>query len=164
MGYRFGDLNSNHARALRFGATAPTGDADLLHGSGAPSFTVGYVGDVTGLGSAGKLSVYYRVHATWLGEPDVLAETYNELIGHLAGGLGYLAWNRVDFRAQLAIRSATHESGLDALGKPSTILTFGGNIRLGKDYDLMLAVGEDIRVNTSPDVSFQLAIRYRPGD
>ncbi len=162
--YRLGDLNSNHARALRLGATVPTGDADLLHGSGAPSFSIGYVGDATGLGSEQKLSLYYRLHVTWLGEPDLLAETYEEWVGHLAGGLGYEAWDWLELRVQAAIRSATHESGLEALGDTSVILTFGGNIHLGKNYDLMLAVGEDIKVNSSPDVSFLLALRYRPGD
>ena len=163
LAYRLGDLNSDHARALRFGATAPTGDADLLHGSGAPTFSIGYAGDVSNLGD-GRLNAYYRLHATWLGEPDVLAANYNEWIGHVAGGLGYRAWERVEFRVQAAARTATHDSDLVTLGEPSVILTVGGNIRLSQNYDLMLAVGEDIKVNSSPDVSFQLALRYRPGD
>ena len=160
--YRLGD-SPTHARALRFGATAPTGESENLHGSGAPTFSIGYVGDVSNLGANGRVSAYYRLHATWIGEPDLLSDIYKEWVAHVAGGFGFEAAKWLELRAQLAARTATHDSEIEVLGETSMILTFGGNIRLGENYDLMLAVGEDIKVSSSPDVSFQLALRYRPG-
>ena len=162
-GWKLGD-NLDHARALRFAVTAPTGDAADLTGSDAVTVGFGYAGDMQNLLSSGKLSFYYRLHATWIDEPAILPETYNEWIAHAAGGFGYQALRWLDLRAQVQARTGTHDSDLFILGDPSVILSFGGNIRLGDNYELSLSVGEDIKVESSPDVSFQLALRYRPGD
>ena len=159
--YRVGN-SPGHARAFRFGATMPTGDSENLHGSGAPTLSVGYAGDVDNIGGNPRWSTYYRFHATWIGEPDLLSDVYKSWVFHAAGGLGLQAAKWLELRAQLAARSATHNVEIDALGQSSFILTLGGNIHLGPNYDLMLAVGEDIKVSSSPDVSFQLALRYRP--
>ncbi len=160
-GWRIG-TNPQHLQALRAGITLPTGEAADLHGSDAVTASVGYAGDISELSADGRLSLFYRVHATWIGKPAVLADSYREWIGHAAGGFGYRAADWLELRAQLAARTATHDSDLVVLGEPSAILSFGGNIRFGDHYTLSLSVGEDIKVNSSPDVSFQLALRYVP--
>ena len=134
-----------------------------MTGSDALTLSAGFVGDLRNLTQDGRLNAYYRLHATWVGEPGVLAATYNEWIAHAAGGFGYRIASAVELRAQIAARTATHDADVEVLGEPSAILTFGGNIRLGEDYELSLAIGEDIKVNSSPDVTFLLALRYRPG-
>jgi hypothetical protein len=162
-GWRLGD-NPDHARALRFAVTAPTGEAMDLLGSDAVTVGFGYAGDVRNMTAGGKLSLFYRLHATWIDEPAILPEIYNEWIGHAAGGFGYRATRWLDLRAQVLARTATHDADVQSLGESSWILSFGGNIRLGDYYELSLSVGEDIKVESSPDVSFQLSLRYRPGD
>jgi hypothetical protein len=162
-GWRLGD-DADHRRALRFAATLPTGEAADLHGLDAVTLGIGYAGDASNVTADGRLSLFYRVHATWIDEPALLPDTYNEWIGHLAGGFGYAAADWLELRAQVLARTATHDSELAVLGEPSVILSFGGNIRLGDRYTLSLSVGEDIKVASSPDVSFQLALRYRPAD
>ena len=162
-GWRMSD-NPDHARALRFAVTVPSGDAANLHGSDALTVGVGYAGDVRNITADGKLGLFYRLHGTWIDEPAILPDIYNEWIAHAAGGFGYAATRWLELRAQVLARTGTHDSELPMLGEPSVILSFGGNIRLGDNYDLSLSVGEDIKVESSPDVSFQLSLRYRPGD
>ncbi|MEO1246157.1 MAG: DUF3187 family protein [Pseudomonadota bacterium] len=153
-----------HRRALRFGLVLPTGDAYKPHGSDALSVSAGIAGDIDALGEGSRFSAFYRAHLSWIDEPALLPDRYREWIGHVAGGLGYRLNRTVDLRAQIAMRTATHDSELLVLGEPSIALTFGGNIRLGKRYTLSLAVGEDIKVNSSPDVSFMLALHFTPDD
>ena len=156
------DNDPEHRRALRFAATLPTGNAGELNGVDAVTLGIGYAGDIGNATADGRLSLFYRLHATWIGEPALLPDTYNEWVGHLAGGFGYAATDWLELRAQVLARTATHDSDLIVLGEPSVTLSFGGNIRLGDRYTLSLSVGEDIKVESSPDVSFQLALRYRP--
>ena len=155
--------DDRHRRALRFGLVLPTGDAGELHGSDALSVSLGLAGDIDALGEGSRFSAFYRAHLSWIDEPQLLPDRYREWIGHAAGGFGYQVTPAIDLRAQLAVRTATHDSELLVLGEPSVVLTFGGNIRLGERYALSLAVGEDIKVNSAPDVSFMLALRFVPG-
>ena len=162
-GWRLSD-NPDHARALRFAVTVPTGEAMDLLGSDAVTVGFGYAGDVRNTTAGGKLSLFYRLHATWIDEPAILPDLYNEWVAHAAGGFGYAATRWLELRAQVLARTATHDSDLPVLGESSWILSFGGNLRLGDNYELSLSVGEDIKVESSPDVSFQLSLRYRPGN
>ncbi len=148
--------------ALRFGATVPTGDSDDLHGTGAASLGIGLATDYQNLGGTEALNGYYRVHATWLDEPDLLASQYRDFVGHVAAGLGYDLTPGVELRLQAMARTAVYHSDTEILGEPSVVLTFGSNFRLSPDFTLSLAVGEDIKVRSAPDVSFQVALRYTP--
>ena len=156
------DAGGGHRRALRFGVTLPTGSVDSLTGAEAATVSVGYAGDVRSVGASGRLSAFYRASVVWVDEPGILADRYREWIGQLGAGFGVRATSWLDLRAQALFRTATHDSDLEVLGEPAVTLTFGGNLRLGERYVLSLAVGEDIKVNSSPDVSFQLALRYQP--
>ncbi len=148
--------------ALRFGVKLPTGNSSELLGSGGTDLSLGIAGDGRPLWGSDKLSGFYRLSAVHLGEPDLLAERYNAFIGHAAFGLGYAVIPGFELRLQGAFRSPLYDSAIDNLGKPSAALLLGGNFALTDRLLLSLAVGEDLVVKTAPDVSFQLAIRYRP--
>jgi hypothetical protein len=154
--------NKTHSMALRIGVKLPTGNSEELLGSGGTDVSLGFAGDVADLFGVADLSAYYRANAIFVGKPDLLADRYNEYVGHLAFGLGYYFSEAVEVRLQAALRGALYDSDVEALGDRSTTLTFGGNIRLSRNFKLSLAVSEDIKVNSAPDVSFQLALRYRP--
>jgi len=163
-GFRLGNRLGNatdHRLALRFGLVVPTGDADELLGTDAVSVSAGFAGDLRSVGGSERFSAYYGAHLSWIDEPALLPDRHREWVGHVSGGFGYRVSPRVDLRAQVAVRTATHDSELLVLGEPSVALSFGGNIRLSERYLLSLMVGEDIKVNSSPDVTFLLALRYR---
>ena len=147
--------------ALRLGVKLPTGDSGDLLGSGGADLSLGLAGDVRSLWGNEKLRGYYRLGAVYLGEPDLLADRYNELVGHAAFGLGYAATPDIELRIQGAGRSALYDSPIETLGDPSAAILVGGNIKLSARLTLSLAVGEDLIVKSVPDVSFQIALRYR---
>ena len=159
-GWRLG-AGGTHRRALRLGVTLPTGKVDSLTGAEAVTVSAGFAGDMTRLGAGGRFSAFYRANLIWVDEPGILADRYREWLGQFALGLGFRAAPWLDLRAQALARTAMHDSGLDVLGEPAVTLTFGANLELGERYVLSVAVGEDIKVHSSPDVSFQLALRYR---
>jgi len=152
----------NHRSALRFGLKLPTGDSNDLHGSGGTDASVGIAGDWKQLFGFSRLSGFYRAHVNFVGEPDLLPERYNDVIGQFSTGAGFRLTKSVELRLQAAARSATHDSTIEILGRDAAWLTFGGNIRLSENYQLSLAVTEDLNVRSAPDISFLIGLRYDP--
>lgn len=160
-GYRLTE-REGYASSIRFSVKLPTGSADDLLGSGGVDLSAGLAGDWTGLGGSSSIAAFYRLNLIYLGEPEYLADIHNELVAHVAGGLTWRVGNRLGLTVQASLRSALYDAEVEALGQPSALLTFGGDLRLSESSSLILAVGEDIKVDSAPDVSFQLAFRYRP--
>ena len=151
----------NHKLALRFSAKLPTGDSGELHGSGGTDLSLGLAGDVVNLFGIHSLSGFYRMHAIHIGEPDLLANRYEEWASFVSTGVGWQMSDRIELRLQGALRSALYQSEIHSLGGNATTVTFGGNIRISKNYELSLGVSEDADAETAPDVAFQVALRYR---
>ncbi len=160
-GYRLKD-EPGYRSAVRFSVKLPTGEAEDLLGSGGVDVSAGLAGDWSGLGESGKWSAFYRLNLIYLGEPEYLSDIYNEFIGQASGGVSWQVAERVGLSVQAQVRSALYDAEVEPLGETSVMLTFGGDIRLSESTSLVLAVGEDIKVDSAPDVSFQLALRYQP--
>ena len=150
-----------HQLALRFGAKFSTGDSSKLHGSGGTDLSVGLAGDVMNLFGISNLTGFYRIHAIHIGEPDLLADRYEEWVNFFSTGVGLQVSEHIELRLQGASRSAMYRSEIHSLGGSSTTVTFGGNIRISDNYELSLGVSEDADAETAPDVAFQIALRYR---
>ena len=160
LGYRLSG-DDERRTALRFGVKLPTGDSDELLGSGGADFSLGLAGDASTLWGETNLSGFYRVNVTYLGEPDRLANRYRDIVGQLSFGLGYRAHRNANLLVQSRIRSAVYDSDIENLGKTSMSLTFGVDFKVSDRHRLVLSVGEDINPESAPDVSFQVALRYR---
>ena len=158
-GWRLSE-SEGRTMALRFGIKLPTGDSDGLLGSGGTDISFGIAGDVSGFWGNTKLSSFYRANATYLGEPERLADRYKNLVGQISFGLGYRLHQNVDLRLQSRIRSAVYDSDIESLGGTSVSLVFGADFRISDHYRVVLSMGEDAKVGSVPDVSFQLALRY----
>jgi len=152
--------SATHSTALQLGVKLATGDSDALLGSGGTDISLGFSRDGIGVLGNANLSSFYRVNVTYLGEPDQLANRYNDLVGQFAFGFGYRADQNVDLRLQSRIRSAVYDSEIDNLGAVSMSLNFGATFRLSQHYRLGLSVGEDVKSGSAPDVSFQIALNY----
>ena len=152
--------SERRSTALRFSIKLPTGDSDGLLGSGGTDISLGLASDVVGIFGNEKLSGFYRANITYLGEPDRLADRYKNLVGQLSFGLGYHLHRIVDLRLQSRMRSAVYDSDIENLGATSVSLTFGTDFRVSDRYRLVFSVGEDVKVGSAPDVSFQIALRY----
>jgi hypothetical protein len=138
----------------------PTGDDKKLTGAGGTS--------------AGILLA--ATHSRWLDLPFTLNANLGvqtlprgDVLGHQQKtsawfGSGEIAWMVTQdwrLRAQINMHSAIYESALTALGSTSTQLLLGGSVSLSPRWVLDAAVGEDIVVDTAPDVTLQLALKAR---
>ena len=153
--------DASKAVALRFGLKLPTGDPDAFLGSGGVDASIGIAGDTATLLGNERLSGFYRIHAIYLGEPDPLGARHRSVVGQAAGGVTFQINNVVGLNLQATLRSAAYDARIDELGGASIALTFGGSVRLGRSTTLLLGVGEDIKVGSAPDVTFQLGVRYQ---
>ncbi|MDJ0916619.1 MAG: DUF3187 family protein [Woeseiaceae bacterium] len=154
--------SDNHKRSLRLSVKFPTGDAEELLGSGGTDVSVGVSGDIIAARDSGDFSLFYRANVTYLGEPDLLADIYNDLVWQFSAGVAYPLHPRFALNAQSTLRTSLYDSDIETLGEPALTLTFGGTIRLTERLSLGLGVTEDIKVNSAPDVTFNLGFRYRP--
>ena len=150
------------AKALRIAVKLPTGDPRRLTGSGGTDIALGLVADYRALGGNPRWSSFYRAHAILVGKPDRLGERARRLIGQVSGGVSFRAWERLTLSAQATLRSQAYDSDLRLLGDPAMLLNVGGTIRLAERLRLAIAVGEDVRVDTAPDVTIALSLRYLP--
>ncbi len=155
--------SSTHSIALRGSVKLPVGDSSELLGSGGTDVSIGLAGDHAQFLGSDRLNAFYRLNAVLLGEPDLLDDRHESFVGHVSLGFGYRLTESVELRVQGGVRSATYDSGIEVLGEPSGTVTFGGNLRLGANYTLGIAVSEDVKVRSAPDVTFRLALSYRPG-
>lgn len=145
--------------ALLAAVNLPTGDADRLTGSGATSTDIALaVSAADWLGSG--LNVFANAGGLWLAQGDVLPEYQRDQVWHLAAGLGWPVSDAVALKLQLDAHTALYRSDLRPLGADSLQLTMGGSARLSGHWLLDIGVGEDIRVDTAPDVTLQLALRW----
>jgi hypothetical protein len=144
--------------ALRASIKLPTGDSAKLSGSGGTDLALGLAGDVTALWNVEALEGFYRFHAIRLGQPDLLASSTHRLVGQLTGGVAYRLSEKAVLTVQSTLRSAAYDVDVEALGGWSMSMTFGASLALADKWRLAIAVSEDIRVETAPDVTFLLNI------
>lgn len=150
---------SQSRTALRFGVKLPTGDSDDWLGSGATDLSIGIASDHESLWSRERWSGFYRAHVTYLGEPDQLADRYEEWVWQVSGGLSYRLTERVALDVQGLLRSQLYDADVASIGEPALLLTFGASIKVSDGWQLVLGVGEDVKVESVPDVTFQLGLR-----
>ncbi len=148
--------------ALRVSIKVPTGSSDRLEGSGSTDVSIGISRDARALWGMDRMGGFLHANAIYLGKPDVLADRYRSFVGQFSAGLSYALGDIVTLRLQTMLRSALYDSAIEILGEPSATIAVGGDIRLSPVLKLSLAVAEDIQAESAPDVSFQLALRYRP--
>ena len=88
----------HHHVALRFGTKFATGDSSKLHGSAGMDLSLGLAGDAMSLFGMQNLNGFYRLHAIHIGEPDLLADRYEEWEGYIAAGIGLQVSDRIELR------------------------------------------------------------------
>ena len=152
----------DHKVALRLGAKFATGDSAELLGSGGFDYSIGIAGDVARVFDVDGLTAFYRLHGIGIGEPDLLSDRHRDFAGLLSFGMGYAFNNRIELRVQAAVRSALYHADVEPLGETSGTVTLGGHINFTDALAMTIAVSEDIKVSSAPDVSFALALRYSP--
>jgi hypothetical protein len=164
----FGDLqlytayslmqNSERAVALATTLNLPSWDDGDLISSNAMSASVTLAATEYGVFGL-PLTATGNIGAMWLDRGDLLADRQKDMVWFGAAELGWAIADAWRLKLQVNAHSAFYDSALRELGDPAVQLLLGGSVRLAPRWYLDLAVGEDIAVNTAPDVTFQLALK-----
>ena len=150
------------ARALSLHASLklPTGQAAHLLGSGSTDLAVTINAVERGLGSVG-LTGFGRLGVMVMSDGDVLTAQQHHAVAFGGLGLDWRAWGPVDLKVQLDVHGPIYESELLQLDATSVLFTVGGSIRLGSATTLDLAVGENLFIDTTPDVVANITLTHR---
>jgi len=148
--------------ALKTSLKLPTGDSDKLTGSGAGSVAVWLAGDQS-LNFFGMDGLrYFSIGGMWMQEGDVIADQQRSfaLFGGIGNGLKVS--KRIALQVQLDAHTPLYQgSDLKEMGSVAFLLTMGGNLELSNNWNLDIAVVEDILPHSAPDVTFHLGINSR---
>ena len=148
-----------NALALRTSLKLPTGDSDLLLGSGSTDLAVWLSGARGGYGLGYSGSLYGGVGLLIMSRGDVLTEQQNQQLVFASLGAGAWLIPQLALRLQLDYHDAIYaDSRLPQLGSDVLQLSIGGSLRLIKHTEIELSVVEDVAVGTTSDVVFHVAI------
>jgi hypothetical protein len=146
--------------ALRASLKLPTGDAAQLHGSGAADIALWVSLGCSPLGCPGDVGWNASAGALVLGRGDVLPELQRRVVGF--GGIGF-AWRAISpivLKADLRAHTPFfRDTNLAPLGSTAVQLILGGTWIVGSETAVDIGVSEDVRVDTSPDVSLLVSLR-----
>ncbi len=140
---------------------APTGTVETLSGSEAVDVAVSIDYTDTQLLSRFGLKLSLMGGVVWLGDGDLAPRAQNDLAGVGHVGLSYRVNDRVELLGQIDAHSELLDSGMKPAGGSAIQGTLGGRIRLSANAWLDLAVVEDLRSQSSPDVVFHILLGVR---
>jgi hypothetical protein len=147
-----------HDVALTTTLNLPTGDAEELTGADASNVGVSLAATQRALFGL-PLTATGNIGAMWMEQGEVLGGLQKDVVWFGAAELGWAIADAWRLKLQVNAHSAFYDSELRELGDPAVQLLLGGSVRLAPRWYLDVAVGEDIAVNTAPDVTFQLALK-----
>lgn len=147
----------SRALALRASLKLPTGEAHELRGSGAADLALWLAA------GCGECAAAWGWHASAgvlvLGRGELLPELQRPLAAFGAAGVGWRAAPALVLKAGLRGHTPLYrDSGLRALDRTALRLILGASWRLARRTTLDLAVTEDARIETAPDVGFLLSL------
>ena len=155
-------MNSDaSAASLLVSLKAPTGDADDLTDSSAWDVSIAVSAQRDFSLERGSAAVWGGFGASWLGNGEVLENRVEDWAASAWAGAGWSPLDWLGLKLQLDSHSALYDSELDELGNPPLILTMGGSLGFGDSTSLDIGVGEDLAVNSSPDVTFHLNLSHK---
>ena len=160
MIYEFA-TRKDSSQALKLSVKIPTGDAEKLTGSGAWDASLAIMTLHDFQSSLGHFSVWSGLAGNYLGQSDILNETLEDWAISAWVGMGWNPGERFALKLQFDSHSALYDSELTELGDPSLIMSMGGTVALSEKTALDIAVGEDLAVSASPDITFHFGISHR---
>lgn len=148
------------AASLHATVKAPTGDADKFTGSGGwdVSLAVSLQRDYTL--EKGRAALWGGLGGSWLGDGDILKDDTKNWAGSAWLGAGWSPLNWLALKVQFDGHTALYDGNLHELDNPALLLTMGGTLGLTEKTTLDIGVGEDLVVNSSPDVIFHFALNH----
>jgi hypothetical protein len=138
----------------------PTGDEDMLAGSGSTDASLTLLRAESLPGRARPAGYYWGVGLLRLGEPDLIEFDAERWVYTAIVGGSWKPWPRIGLKAQIDYHSPFYDSPLEEIGEAAIQATFGAWLERSERATLELAIVEDLEVSTAPDVVLQIAARW----
>lgn len=143
----------------RLGIKLPTGLLEELSGSGEFDYFVDLQSPVLRYG--GRWRTGAAIGALYLGHTDLVPDQ-NTIVAYGSFGSQYVLRPKFRLLAQLDWHTPFFRSELRELGGIAVSLTAGVRYLGPADQTLEFTIGEDIAIDTSPDIVARLSWTYRP--
>lgn len=157
--YSFRDDRDHDTLAFRAQLKLPTGNSSDMLGSGSTDLALFITGSRNSRSSWGTLGSFASLGGMYSSDGDILKQQRQNLVGFGTIGTGWSPAEWIGFKLQGHFTTPFYNnSTLRELGTWTVLLTMGGTLRFPDNYLLDIGVGEDILVNTAPDVTFNLAL------
>ena len=155
------DAESPRALALRASLKIPTGDSNVLHGSGSADLALWLTGSQGWKTAGGLWEIYGGGGILGMTRGNVLPDQQQNAVafGSLGGGWRPLSWLtlKVQFDGSTAFYK---DSDLVELSSGSVQVVMGGTLHFSDRTALDIGISEDLVVKTAPDVVFHFALRH----
>ena len=160
----FGDTQISVARMvggdsgvlLRAIVKLPTGDANMLAGSGATDLSMTVLRRRLTSWRTHQLGYYWGLGVMKLGDPEFIATRSEDWVGLGVLGGSWQPFPNVGLKAQLDYHSRFYDSALFELGQDSIQASIGGWWALDARRTLHFPLSEDLLVRSAPDVSLHV--------
>ncbi len=141
------------SQSLWFSIKLPTGDASRLQGSG----HLDLAGWLSTRHLFSNVTVFTQAGLLYMSDTDVLPERHNNWAAFGNLGVGFIAWDKLELKAQLDLHSALYDSQLRFLGNSSQ-LSVGASYPINNAQQFDFVISEDIVHGRAPDILFQFAL------
>jgi hypothetical protein len=139
----------------------PTGDEDMLAGSGSGDWSVTILRTRPLLARKRAAGYYWGAGVIRAGDPHRIGfESETWVPTGIVGG-SWQVLPKFGLKGQLDVHGAFYESPLEELGEPAIQATLSAWRRTGERGTLEFAIVEDLNVSTSPDVVLQVAAAWQ---
>lgn len=146
---------------LQASVKLPTGDPDILTGSGATDWGVTLLRSQPLVGRPRPAGYYWGVGVLRVGDPDRIDFAAESVVPTAVIGGSWQPWPKFGLKGQLDVHGAFYDSPLEELGKPAIQATLGAWRRTGERGLLEFGLVEDLEVSTAPDVVLQVAASWQ---
>lgn len=166
IGYQLagGETGSARTMAVRAGLKLPTGDPGALRGSGGTDISLRLAGTDGETLSRQRVTFYGEAGVLWMGKGNVLEQQQREIAGFGTVGAGWSPLSWLALKIQLDTHSAFYRDSVsEVLTSPVFQVAGGGAFALPWGTTLDIGISENIFTETSPDVTFHLALRKQFG-
>ena len=163
-GSGLGDLQLSAARAfgvaddwlLKLTLKLPTGDDELLAGSGATDVAATVLRTGTTTWRSHAAGWFWGGSLLRIGQPESLPAQAHDWVAIGMVGASWQPFPSIGFKAQLDLHTAFYDSRLEELGDPAMQATVGGWWAVDERRILTVAVIEDLIVRAAPDFTIQV--------
>ena len=139
----------------------PTGDEDMLAGSGSSDWSVTLLRTRPLLARKRAAGYYWGVGLVRAGDAELVEFDANEWVPTAIIGGSWQLLPEFGFKGQLDVHGPFYDSQLEEIGETAIQATFSAWRRMAQRGQIEFAVVEDLNVSTAPDVVLQVAAAWQ---